>query len=92
MSTAGPPDRWHKHLLIEPIITVDGSRANSVGYQALLLDHDQSPRVRAFGRYKDQLMLCADGKWRFTCRLGELESIDASTPAVSQTASWLIRS
>ena len=74
------PDRWHKHLLFEPVITVDGDRATARSYFARLdADANGAPFVRAFGRYLDELVKGSDGRWRFAERVAEVEAV-ASDP------------
>ena len=68
------PERFHKHLVADPVIAVDGDRATAVSYFVRLDDIDGEPAVYAFGRYRDQLVRCADGRWRFTVRIAEVES------------------
>ncbi|NGP06758.1 nuclear transport factor 2 family protein [Rhodococcus sp. 14C212] len=67
----------HKHYAVNPIITVDGSTASSVSYMLRL---DVSPEhtvyVRAFGRYVDDLIECADGRWRIAHRRAYAENLD----------------
>ena len=73
------PHRWHKHLLFEPLVTVDGDRARARSYFARLdADHDGTPFVRAFGRYLDELVRGPDGRWRFVERVAEVEAVAAS--------------
>lgn len=73
------PHRWHKHLLFEPLITIDGDRATARSYFARLdADEDGTPFVRAFGRYLDELARGSDGKWRFVERIAEVEAVTVS--------------
>lgn len=73
------PQRWHKHLLFEPLITVDGDRARVRSYFTRLdADDDGTPFVRAFGRYLDELVRGSDGKWRFAERIVEVEAVAVS--------------
>ena len=68
------PGRFHKHLVADPLIAVDSDRATAVSY-FLRLDHLDGERVvYAFGRYRDELVRCADGRWRFAVRIAEVES------------------
>ena len=70
------PNRWHKHLLFEPLVTVDGDRATARSYFARLdADNDGTPFVRAFGRYLDELVRGSDGRWRFVERVAEVEAV-----------------
>ena len=68
------PERFHKHLVVDPVIAVDGDRATAVSYFIRLDDVDGEPVVYAFGRYRDELVRCADGRWRFAVRIAEVES------------------
>ena len=73
------PHRWHKHLLFEPLVTVEGDRARALSYFARLdADGDAVPFVRAFGRYFDELVRGSDGRWRFVERVAEVEAVAAS--------------
>lgn len=67
------PSAWHKHLMIEPLIELDGDTAACTSYLALLRDDDGVPAVGLFGRYRDRLVLEPDGRWRFAERLAEVE-------------------
>ena len=68
------PERFHKHLVADPLIAVDGDRAMVTSY-FLRLDEVGGERVvYAFGRYHDELARCADGRWRFAVRIAEVES------------------
>lgn len=71
------PERFHKHLVADPVIAVDGDRATSVSYFLRLDDLDGERVVYAFGRYLDELVRCADGRWRFAVRIAEVESRSA---------------
>ena len=68
------PGRFHKHLVADPVIAVNGDRATAVSYFVRLDDVDGEPSVYAFGRYRDELVRCADGRWRFAVRIAEVES------------------
>src|SRR5260370_32799603 len=68
------PEHFHKHVVVDPIIAVDGDRASAVSY-FLRLDHVDGERVvYAFGRYRDELGRGEDGRWRFAVRIAEVES------------------
>jgi ketosteroid isomerase-like protein len=74
------PELWHKHMLVEPVIAIDGDTARSDAYFAVLMDHEESPVLRVFGRYRDRLVRDADGEWRFLERIAEIESMRAGLP------------
>jgi len=78
-----PPGLWHKHLLIEPLIDVDGERAGVQSYFAVVVDHDGVPVLRVFGRYVDQMQREADGRWRFTERQAHLEGLTPGLPPLA---------
>jgi 3-phenylpropionate/cinnamic acid dioxygenase small subunit len=68
------PERFHKHLVADPLIAVDGDRATAVSYFLRFDDVGGERVVYAFGRYHDELVRCADGRWRFAVRIAEVES------------------
>ena len=74
------PERWHKHMLVEPVIVLDGDTARSDAYFAVLMEHDEMPILRVFGRYRDRLVRDADGEWRFRERIAEIESMRRGLP------------
>ena len=77
------PEAWHKHLVVKPIVEIapDGLSATSRCY-VLRVDHWKGAReITAFGRYHDRLVRCEDGRWRFSRRLIELESIEEELSA-----------
>jgi ketosteroid isomerase-like protein len=69
------PDRFHKHFLVEPRITLDGDEASVDSYFTRLDTGDGGPVVRSFGRYRDGLTRCDDGRWRIAVRVTERESL-----------------
>ena len=68
------PDRYHKHFLAAPLIVIDGERATAECYNARLDEQPGGPRMSSFGRYRDVLVACEDGRWRFVSRESETES------------------
>jgi len=68
-----PPARIHKHLYVEPRITVSGGSATSVTYMTRVDLLDGRPEVYAFGRYHDQWRRCDDGRWRIKHRTIDVE-------------------
>lgn len=69
-----PPKAWYKHLLFEPLITIEGRCATAVSYFAIFDHASSGPYLRGFGRYRDRLVYCSDGEWRFKERTAEFES------------------
>jgi hypothetical protein len=71
-------NRFTQHLLIEPLIEVDGDRATSVAYFVRTDDRESKPYISASGRYHDELRRCDDGQWRFSSRRAQMEAQDTS--------------
>ncbi len=67
------PELFHKHLVMAPMITIDGDTATVASMMARLDPYDGMPAIRAYGRYLDKLRRCADGKWRICERIPEVE-------------------
>lgn len=67
------PETWHKHLLSEPRVRVDGDNATAESYFWRTDEHAAEAYMPGFGRYKDRLIRCEDGRWRFSERNVELE-------------------
>ncbi len=68
-----PPVGWHKHMLVEPRIHLDGDRCRVDSYMMRLDAHPAGSYVRAFGRYRDRLVRCPDGRWRIEERIAEID-------------------
>jgi ketosteroid isomerase-like protein len=68
------PDVFHKHFMAEPRIEISGDRASVDCYFARVDDYDDGPQIRSFGRYRDVLVRCPDGRWRFQERITEREA------------------
>lgn len=71
-----PPAAYPKHLVLSPIIDIDGDTARVQSYFVLLVrgKHGDA-RVGSYGRYTDRLQKI-DGQWRFAERLAEVEARD----------------
>lgn len=78
-----PPDPAHKHLVVEPLIELDGDAASCVSYFAVLMEHAGKPVLRVFGRYHDRLARGGDGRWRFAERVAEIQSMKPDLPALA---------
>lgn len=74
------PAKYHKHLLIEPIIQVDGDTAEVQSYFVRIDAKDGVPFIYGFGRYRDR-MKKHDGAWRFKERIAEVEVRDPEGPS-----------
>ena len=68
------PGEYHKHLLHQPRITITGDRATVQSGFSRIDEAAVRPLLRSFGRYLDELVRCADGRWRFVRREAEVES------------------
>jgi ketosteroid isomerase-like protein len=68
------PDKWHKHVVVDPIITVHGDSAEVESYFMRLDRIDDLPQVRTFGRYRDSVRRTAEGRWRLAHRVVEVEA------------------
>jgi hypothetical protein len=69
------PERFHKHLLHQPRLTIDGDQATVESLFTRLDESPEGPVIRSFGRYRDVLVRCHDGRWRFELREAEVESM-----------------
>jgi 3-phenylpropionate/cinnamic acid dioxygenase small subunit len=78
-----PPGLWHKHMLVEPIVEIDGEEASAQSYFAVLVEQDGHPIVRVMGRYVDRLRR-EDGRWRFAERNAFIESLTPGLPPLAQ--------
>jgi hypothetical protein len=78
------PGRWHKHITTQHEISIDHELATAQSY-ILRIDRDNrqndTPTPWVFGRYIDKLSRCADGFWRFSHRIIELEGVIAEERA-----------
>jgi hypothetical protein len=76
------PVRWHKHLLSEPMIQLDGDEARVVSYWVRIDRYEEGIYTRGFGRYRDHLVRCPDGRWRFRERIIDCEGMELRGDAV----------
>jgi ketosteroid isomerase-like protein len=74
------PELWHKHIVLQSVVDLDGDSATCMSYMAALVDHDDSPHIKVFGRYDDRVTRCADGRWRIAYRIAEVESSGPGLP------------
>lgn len=74
------PQAFHKHVVVEPRIVIEGDRATVTSMYARLDRYEGGPKIRAFGRYRDTLVRCKDGRWRIKERYPEIESIRKEAP------------
>jgi ketosteroid isomerase-like protein len=62
------PAVYHKHIVVDPRIEIDGETATVESYYTRLDDGPNGPYIFSFGRYRDVLTRCDDGRWRFSER------------------------
>lgn len=74
------PAVLHKHIVIDPVVSIDGDVATVLSMFARLDRYPGGPRIRAFGRYRDTLVRCLDGRWRIRSRYPDIESIRTEAP------------
>ena len=68
-SIPSAPEAFHKNVVVEPIIEIDGDTATvAADYVYIQLDAAGRPYISNFGHYDDVLVRSADGRWRFTGR------------------------
>ena len=67
------PDVYHKHMLMEPTIEIDGDRATALSYFSRFDRSLNGPLVSSFGAYRDVFVRCPDGRWRIKERRAEIE-------------------
>jgi hypothetical protein len=72
------PAALHKHLLLNPLIELQGDEARAASYFQLLLDIDGTPETYCFGRYLDRLVRSKSGPWRFRERVAQVQSMRAT--------------
>jgi len=71
------PNAWHKHVMVEPQIAIAADcRSASVVCYGMRVDSIDGERIiTGFCRYLDQLVRGHDGRWRFSERVCEIESL-----------------
>ncbi len=69
--------RLSKHVVIAPVISLDGARAVVKSYLTRLIenvDPHMSPVVLLMGRYHDEMVRGSDARWRFERRTAHTEA------------------
>src|SRR5437763_14195016 len=76
------PPAFRKHVVVDPLVDVDGDHARVQAYWLLLQRDDENghPLVVAFGHYDDRLVR-ADGRWRIAERRASVEATTAAPSA-----------
>ncbi|MFC7494367.1 MULTISPECIES: nuclear transport factor 2 family protein [unclassified Nocardioides] len=68
------PAYFHKHLVADPMVEVDGDTAEATAYLTRVDKGEQGPFLWSFGRYLDSFARGTDGRWRLARRTIEVES------------------
>ena len=71
------PEAWHKHITTNPMVTVNGDRANATSY-FVRVDAGAEPApaaITASGRYLDELLRDDYRHWRIRSRRCEVENL-----------------
>ena len=68
------PEARHKHVIVDPVIEVDGDRATSQAYFLRVDGFAEGPVLQSIGRYVDDLVRGSDGRWRFAHRRVDCDS------------------
>jgi ketosteroid isomerase-like protein len=53
-----------KHYVVTPDISVVGDRASAETYHLEVSSYQEGPLITSMGRYVDEFVRCADGRWR----------------------------
>lgn len=77
-----PPTGYHQHHVAEPVVTLDGDAARVRSTMFVVMDVDDVPVLRVFGRYDDTLRRCPDGRWRIARRVATIDSMRAGLPTL----------
>ena len=79
-----PPAIFAKHICTQILVQVDGDRASSESFWLAVnsgaRDGGGQTNIMAFGRCKDRLVSCPDGRWRFSERICETEAANWPEP------------
>jgi 3-phenylpropionate/cinnamic acid dioxygenase small subunit len=80
-----PPELYHKHLYLNPRITIEGDAARVDCYYLVIAEYESAPETLAFGRNRDVMVREPDGHWRIMERRSEME-VKSAVPV------WTVRS
>ncbi len=77
-----PPAVFAKHICSQVLVRVEGRTATAESFWLAVNSEGGGgkPNIMAFGRYKDRLAACPDGRWRFTERICETEAANWPEP------------
>lgn len=75
-----PPAIFAKHICTQVLVQVEGEGDVATAESFWMAVNSSGgpeggqPNIMAFGRYKDRLVACPDGRWRFSERICETEA------------------
>ena len=72
----GPGKSGQVNVITQPLITWNGDTATALTYHTLVKGSTEGREVTSYGRYRDELRRCEDGKWRIASRIAEVESVN----------------
>jgi hypothetical protein len=75
-----PPHGYHQHHVAEPVVDLDGDTATCRSTMFVVMEHEERPVLRVFGRYEDRLERGDDGVWRFAERVAAIDTMLAGLP------------
>lgn len=74
------PPVYQKHVMVDPVVTVDGDTAQVVAYWLVLRrEANGVPQLTAFGRYRDTLVRRGH-RWLIQQRLADVEANVVTAP------------
>ncbi len=77
------PEAFHEHVVVQPLITLDGDRASCRSRFLVVVMDGERPVVRAFGTYVDALERSHDGVWRFAVREPQIDAYAPGLPPLA---------
>jgi uncharacterized protein (TIGR02246 family) len=77
------PTDYHKHVVVEPLIEIDGDTA-TVSSDFLYVQDREGPLISHFGHYADVFARGADGVWRFRRRAIQTEAVSQSDVSTTE--------
>jgi len=79
-----PPAVFAKHMCSQILIRVEAETACAESFWMAVNSEGGpsggAPNIMAFGRYRDSLVRCDDGRWRFSERICETEAANWPAP------------
>jgi len=76
-----PPAAWHKHVVSQTRIQLDGESATATSYLIRVDESAGKLRLYSMGRYIDTLVRSIDGRWRIAERIVDLELVSPAPDA-----------